>query len=270
VGLVIGVCRGDVADPNLLMMIEGSGNLEIDPAQVGAVLLAAGLASRMRGIVKQLLRIDGEPLVGRTLRVLCEAGIGQVVVVTGHQAEAIESALVNDFPDCGARMSSEVYADASRVMERNSKPTVRIKRNPDYLVGQQSSVLCGLQALPVQTDPVLVVLGDLALLQAQDIRELLSAFAQRAPGKRILVPRFRDQRGNPVVVERTIVDQVINQRDPRNGLRGFIDAHRDLVASSEVSNDHYVFDLDTPSDILVLESKLGRAVAGWDRTAFIE
>ncbi|MGA0795601.1 MAG: NTP transferase domain-containing protein, partial [Quisquiliibacterium sp.] len=51
-----------------------------------AVLLAAGFASRMRGIVKLLLEIDGEPLVRRTLRVLHEAGVGDVVVVLGHHA----------------------------------------------------------------------------------------------------------------------------------------------------------------------------------------
>ena len=204
-----------------------------------AVLLAAGFASRMRGIVKLLLEIDGEPLVRRTLRVLHEAGVSDVVVVLGHHATQIAPVLEG----CSAR----------------------VLHHAGYQAGQQSSVLAGLRALAPDADPVLVVLGDLPLLEPQDISGLLAAFAARPAGRRVLVPRAQGLRGNPVVVERSVVDEVLLADDETAGLRGFIDRNRQVVASFEAPNDHTVVDLDTPQDIVALEQRLGRRVEGWDR-----
>lgn len=60
---------------------------------VGAVLLAAGAASRMGGRPKCLLQLDGVPLLLRQLNALSAAGVQDIVVVVGHYAEQIESVL---------------------------------------------------------------------------------------------------------------------------------------------------------------------------------
>ncbi len=206
----------------------------IDASRAGAVLLAAGESRRMGGINKLLVELDGVPLVQRTLAAIRGGGIGEIVVVLGHQAERVEP------------------------LVRASGAT--IVRHADYALGQQGSVLAGLRALSAATDPVMVVLGDLPLLEASDVSALLVAYAGRAAGCRALRPMYQGRRGNPVVVDRWVVDQVIAGADASTGLRGFLEAHREMVARFDASSDHYVFDLDTPDDLGRLERRTGLAV----------
>ena len=59
-----------------------------------AVILAAGLSSRFAPISyempKALIPVRGEILIERQIRQLREAGIDQVIVVTGYKAEMFE------------------------------------------------------------------------------------------------------------------------------------------------------------------------------------
>lgn len=56
-----------------------------------AIILAAGLGARLRSVVderpKGLIEIDGETLVGRSVRVLGDAGVDEVTIVTGYCAD---------------------------------------------------------------------------------------------------------------------------------------------------------------------------------------
>ncbi len=58
----------------------------------GAVILAAGGSTRL-GRPKQLLELDGEPLVRRAARAAAEAGYAPVVVVVGAAAAEVGAAL---------------------------------------------------------------------------------------------------------------------------------------------------------------------------------
>ena len=59
-----------------------------EPLQVGLVLLAAGAAQRM-GRLKQLLPVQGQPLIRHVTERLLPAGPSPVVVVLGAQAEEL-------------------------------------------------------------------------------------------------------------------------------------------------------------------------------------
>ena len=110
--------------------------------RVGAVLLAAGEGSRMGGVPKCLLRLQGVPLINRHLIALSGGGIDEVVVVTGYHHAEIEPA-VETFP-------------------------VTVVRNPHPEAGQQSSVRLGLEALGAKFDIVLIVLADQPLLSSAE------------------------------------------------------------------------------------------------------
>lgn len=58
----------------------------------GAVILAAGIASRM-GDFKPLLPMGEESVIQNVVRVLREAGVQQIVVVTGYRKEVLEEHL---------------------------------------------------------------------------------------------------------------------------------------------------------------------------------
>ncbi|HLT58301.1 MAG TPA: nucleotidyltransferase family protein [Limnochordales bacterium] len=88
---------------------------------VAAVVLAAGMATRMGG-VKQVLPVDGEPMVRRVVAAALMAGLSPVWVVTGHGAAAVQAALAGMPPD------------------------VRFVYNPDYAAGQAASLKAGVRA----------------------------------------------------------------------------------------------------------------------------
>jgi NDP-sugar pyrophosphorylase family protein len=62
-----------------------------------AVVMAAGEGSRLRPLTerwpKPVLPIDGRPVVATLMRELAAAGIGRVIVVTGHLADQVEELL---------------------------------------------------------------------------------------------------------------------------------------------------------------------------------
>ncbi len=208
---------------------------------VGAVLLAAGEASRMGGRPKPLLELGGVPLIRRNLVALSGAGVDEVVVVLGHRADEIEPA-VRDFP-------------------------ITLVRNPGYVQGQASSVRAGLAALSPRLDAIVVALADMPLITAQDVTELLGAYKRRAHGS-MLVPFVEGERANPVVLDAAVRDDVL-AGDLNFGCRQWIERHPDQVARFDVDNDHYRVDLDTPEDLGRFERRYGHALR-WPAKASLD
>ena len=62
-----------------------------DLTRVAAVILAAG-SSRRLGRPKQLIHLDGKPLLQHVIDAAQRAGVGEIVVVLGHAAERIRGA----------------------------------------------------------------------------------------------------------------------------------------------------------------------------------
>jgi 2-aminoethylphosphonate-pyruvate transaminase len=80
------------------------------PSDVTAVILAAGMGQRLRGVhaePKGLLRLGGETLVGWTLRALERAGVRDVVLVTGYRAESYRAWLAAEAPHVRVRHNAE-------------------------------------------------------------------------------------------------------------------------------------------------------------------
>lgn len=192
------------------------------PPRVGAVLLAAGAGSRLGHRPKCLLELDGVPLIRRTLAALAATGVDEVVVVTGHHAEQVEPALQGLAAGC--------------------------VRNPAPDAGQTSSQRLGLAALGGELDAVLVALADQPLLDAQDIRDLIQAWASRPAGIDVVHPQVNGQRGNPVIFSAAVRAAVLAGA-PDFGARQWQGAHPERVRPFVTSNRHYRTDIDTPEDL---------------------
>lgn len=198
-----------------------------EAARLGAVLLAAGSAVRMGGPNKVLMRIDGEPLVRRSLRTLQRVPIGHLVVVLGRDAQRVRVEL-DTFP-VRAFCRVEVGCD------------------------QQVSVDAGLRALPEGLDAIVIALADQPLVDTDDLRWLLAHW-RALPDDSAAIPFHRGARGNPVVIAGTMREPVI-EAGPAIGCRGWLAAHPERVHRVETPNDHFVVDLDTPDDIATLKSR---------------
>ena len=63
-----------------------------DPGRYGAVILAAGLSSRMKEF-KPLLPVDGRPAAVGLAETLRGAGIDDIIIVTGHRREDLQEVI---------------------------------------------------------------------------------------------------------------------------------------------------------------------------------
>jgi len=193
-------------------------NTQLD---VAVVLLAAGLSRRMGARNKLLINIEGEPLVRRVARTYLATG-AQVHVVLGHEAERVRAAL-DDL-------------------------TLTFIENPHFADGQASSVRVGIDSLSGNHDVVLVALADQIALNAEDISNLLEAFAKGDRGC-ILVPYYEEQRGNPVAFPGKLIAEMA-AGGHHAACREFIDNNPQLMRRYEAANAHFVTDIDTPEDLV--------------------
>jgi molybdenum cofactor cytidylyltransferase len=194
-----------------------------------AVVLAAGLSSRMEGAHKLLLPINGQPAIRRTVAALVEARPEEIVVVTGFNGRAVIEAL--------------------------DRLPVTFQPNVRYREGQMTSVAAGVAALNAPCNAVMICLADQVLLDAADYRELIDAFATMPRGS-ILIPMYNGQRGNPVVFAASCAPEVISGH-VNPGCRKLIAEHPDEVFVHEAAHDRFTVDMDTPEDYARIIERVG-------------
>jgi molybdenum cofactor cytidylyltransferase len=187
--------------------------------RIGAVVLAAGLSTRMQR-PKLLLPWGETTIIAHVCRTLTEIGL-DTTVVTGHQSQAIADALAG-LP-------------------------VNLTRNPDYAAGEMlSSLQVGLAQLETRgAEGCLVVLGDQPTLQSEVIHMLLQAYREGRGG--IIAPSYRQQRGHPILIDRRYWPEIHNL-PPGSAPRDVIRAHEDDVFHLVVDTPSVLRDLDTPED----------------------
>jgi len=182
---------------------------------LSAMLLAAGRSSRM-GRCKQLLPLAGQPAIVRCIQTLVAAGIADIVVVTGANADQIEDA-VQHLP-------------------------VRFVRNPDPDGDMASSVITGLSAVPACCNGVMICLADQPLVSTASCRRLMKQYTV-APDY-ITTPLFEGKRGHPIVLPLSLAAEL----ETGGTLRDVISRHQDRVQLVEVSDRGVLLDMDTPED----------------------
>ncbi len=168
--------------------------------------------------------MDGQTVLGHVLDRLADAGIGNVVVVLGDDADAIEGAI--------------------------DWRTERRVRNPDPSRGLSSSLRLGFDALGPEVGAALIVLGDQPRVPAAALRALLGAGVDA--DRPIAVPRYPVDGGrNPVLLGRSAFGLVVEATGDR-GLGPLLDAHPDLVREIPVSAAGGNPDVDTRDDLVAL------------------
>jgi molybdenum cofactor cytidylyltransferase len=185
---------------------------------ITAIVLAAGASTRMGRQKLTLPMSDGRALVRLAVEQVLAAGLDHVVVVLGREADAVSGTLA-DLP-------------------------VRTVVNPRYIEGQSTSLRAGLDALPPGTEAAVVALGDQPLVDPSVIRRLVSAF--RATARPIVVPVYRDGRGNPVLFAAALFGELRAVTGDQGGREVIA---RDPARVAEVPVDGPMpSDVDTPQD----------------------
>ena len=189
--------------------------------KVSAVVLAAGCSSRI-GEVKQLLRLGGRLMLEQTLENVRRSGVEEVVLVLGFAAEAIRREIPQTLLD-----------------------SVRIAMNENYERGMAGSLRVGLEAVGTAMDAALIVLADQPFVRPETMRRILDVY--RSSGPKIVIPHYNDERGNPVLLDRSIFPEAMGLSGDV-GCRAIFANHSDVTACVEVDDPGILADIDTRED----------------------
>ncbi|HYM32394.1 MAG TPA: molybdopterin-binding/glycosyltransferase family 2 protein [Candidatus Cybelea sp.] len=186
-------------------------------ARIAAVVLAAGQSRRM-GRNKLLEVVDGKPMVLSVVDMVLATAARPVVVVTGHQADAVRQALQGR--------------------------DVRFVHNPDFAAGLSTSLRAGIAALPQDCDGAFVCLGDMPRISPRHLDKLVAAF-NPTEGRAIVVPTFGGKRGNPVLWAAKFFPEMKSVAGDV-GAKHLIGEHADDVREVPVDDGAVLLDIDTP------------------------
>lgn len=188
-------------------------------SRVAAIVLAAGRSSRLPAN-KLLALLAGKPVIRHTVEAVCASAASPVIVVTGHQADAVRQA-VTGLP-------------------------VSIAENVSFADGLSSSLICGVNSLPRGIDGFVVALGDMPFVPPTVIDAMIAAFAPEA-GRAVVVPVYQRRRGNPVLWSARFMGEFRGLTGDQ-GAKRLMALHGDLVYELEVDTDSVLTDLDTLED----------------------
>jgi molybdenum cofactor cytidylyltransferase len=184
---------------------------------ITAIVLAAGEGTRFGG-TKQIVEVRGKPLAQHAIDAAVQAGVDEVIVVLGHDAERVRAAL---------RLGS-----------------ARWVVNPAYVGGMASSLTAGLRHADPGSEGAIVLLGDQPGITAQHVRSLLEAFsARRSPIVRLA---FRSGPGPALISRELWIDLMGLEGDV--GARTLIERRPELVENVDVGGDAPI-DVDHPEDL---------------------
>jgi molybdenum cofactor cytidylyltransferase len=189
-----------------------------NPRFVTGIVLAAGTSSRL-GRPKQLLDLAGRPVLQHVVETLHSARVDEIVVVLGHRAEEI--------------------ATAMPLSDR-----VRLATNPDFASGQSTSLRAGLLAAGDRSQAAVILLGDQPGMRAEAVTAVIEAWGSgRGPA---VQATYRGVPGHPVLFDRSVwADLEVAEGD--EGARGLLASHPQWRALVEVGGSPPL-DIDNEED----------------------
>jgi len=189
---------------------------------VAGVIPAAGLSSRM-GSPKQLLLVDGLPLVAKVTLNALSSELEHVVVVLGCCSEKIRSELIKHCSD----------------------PKLSMIENRHWREGLSSSIIAGLSVVEERFNHTMVILGDMPNITAAVINRLVHRYLDS--GACIGAVEGRGRRCHPVVFSREMYSHLHALRGDVGG-RSLFDAFPERVYWMTPDPHYDSRDIDTPED----------------------
>ncbi len=208
-----------------------------DSPNVFAIVPAAGRSRRM-GRSKQLLEIDGVPMLLGIVQQLTASHITGIAIVTRRE---IEDAL----------RSHPLAARHIQAWRGDSSPDVVFAYNQSDDAEMIDSVRIGIQTWrqrdsSAASDGLLVCPADHTGIAAADFNACIAAF-QSEP-HRIIIASRNGRRGHPIIFPASLA-AAVQSRACDNGLNALPRDHADLVCEIPCRSPGVLTDVDSPDDL---------------------
>ena len=187
--------------------------------QAGAVIVAAGMSSRM-GDFKPMLNIGSISIAQRIVATLQQAGVDKIAMITGYNAVTLERHLANN--------------------------GLVFLRNESYETTQMfDSARIGLEYMKDKCQRLLFTPVDIPLFTSATVQKLLDSEAELA------CPVCQGKQGHPIMISSRLVD-IICEDSGEGGLKGAISRCGTAMAEVPVEDAGILHDADTPEDYRAL------------------
>jgi molybdenum cofactor cytidylyltransferase len=193
-----------------------------DASHIHVVVLAAGASTRF-GSSKQLVRVNGRPLMHTV--------VSRAVELAGHSVTVVLGA----------------HAGELAPLLKHSPATVAVNR--DWSEGIASSIRAGLASAPSTTEGLLIVLADQIAVTTEDLRRLAGAW-RRDPNS-LTCAQYAGGVGVPAIFPRWCFRELNELRGDR-GAQRLLQRHTDRLVRLPMPSAE--IDIDRPEDLLALEA----------------
>lgn len=190
------------------------------------ILLAAGSSSRL-GQPKQLVEVEGVPLLLKSTLAALDANYAHVVVVLGSNADEHKKTIAH-LP-------------------------VEIITHDAWEKGMGSSLKAGLKYVTTSrpdTRAMVIMVCDQPLLTAMHLSALRDAFNRSSA--HIVASRYGNTLGVPALFDQTLFSELLNIKDSQ-GAKVVIENHASAIQAIDWAAG--LLDIDTPEDLKSLRAK---------------
>ena len=161
----------------------------------------------------------GDTFLTRIVRTFLDADVDDVVIVVGHDADAIAASFAA------------------------SGLPARFVVNHEYDRGQLSSLLEGLRVIDRPgVSAALVTLVDVPFVTADTVRAVVSTY--RATHAVVVRPTSGERHGHPLLIDRSLFGE-LRAADPAAGAKPVIRAHASAASNVDVADEGAFLDIDT-------------------------
>jgi molybdenum cofactor cytidylyltransferase len=174
------------------------------------------------GAFKPLLPFGKQTVIESCIDYLRKGGVETIVVVVGHRAEEVRSALSH---------LNVIYAV-----------------NPVADSEMNASIEIGVKALPDTAEATLIALADHPAVPPTVVSTLIGTWKHDSP---LVIPTWQNRGGHPVLIDLRYREELQNL-DPTRGLRALFEAYSDEVKRVPVDSPYVARDMDTWDDYAAL------------------
>lgn len=188
---------------------------------LGAIILSAGYSSRMNGF-KPLLPVQGEYAVKRCIDLFKNAGIHNIVTVTGYRSDELVPFLREYNSDYGI--------------------------NENFKEGMYSSAVCGIQKLIQISDisAFFLLPVDICAIKVCTVQKLMHIYEENP--NHIIYPSFDSEKGHPPLIPSAFISEIMESKGRNFGIRGVLENHKDVSVDVNVPDRGIALDMDTKDD----------------------